>query len=139
MATCIHCGVESASPFIGEGEPYCSDRCYERSVELKTSYRLLDSAYRSTIEVLVTALDARECETNRHSQRVAGYSRFMGERMGLSGEDLDTIERGALLHDIGKSGMPDAILLKPDKLNEDEWRVMRTHPTPFILVEFIGF
>lgn len=88
----------------------------------------MEAAYGGTIEALIAALDARECETHRHSERVARYTRFLTEKMGVKEEELENVYRGALLHDIGKIGVPDAVLLKPASLTEEEWRVMRKHP-----------
>ncbi len=80
------------------------------------------------LEALVAALDAREQETNHHSQRVSLYASYLASTMGLDGENLLVVQRGALLHDIGKIGVPDAILLKPSKLDDREWDVIRKHP-----------
>jgi putative nucleotidyltransferase with HDIG domain len=74
------------------------------------------------------ALDAREHETSDHSQRVVKYTEHIAERLGLRGPELEEIGRGALLHDIGKIGVPDAVLLKPAKLTPEEWKEMRRHP-----------
>lgn len=128
MPVCQHCGIVVERPFIKDDEVFCCERCYLRSTSLKEAYRRLDAAYRGTMEVLVAALDARECETHRHSERVAQYTRFLAEKMGVKGEDLEEIYRGALLHDIGKIGVPDAVLLKPTSLTEEEWKVMKKHP-----------
>jgi HD-GYP domain-containing protein (c-di-GMP phosphodiesterase class II) len=70
----------------------------------------------------------RRYETFQHSKRVAAYSRLFGGRCGLPPAELDHLELGALLHDIGKIGIPRNVLLKPDSLNEEEWRVMKAHP-----------
>lgn len=128
MALCKHCGILTDQPFVKEEEVFCCERCYLRSVTLAEAYRRLEGAYRGTMEVLVAALDARECETHCHSERVARYTRFLAEKMGEKGGDLEDIYRGALLHDIGKIGVPDAVLLKPAPLTEEEWRIMRKHP-----------
>lgn len=128
MLVCQHCGISVETPFVGDNELFCCERCYLRSVSLKEVYRRLEDAYRGTMEVLVAALDARECETHRHSERVARHTRFLAEKMGLKREELEDMYRGALLHDIGKIGVPDAILLKPASLTEEEWKVMKKHP-----------
>ena len=78
---------------------------------------------------LLSTLDLRGHETRAHCKRVAGYARLIAEQMGLQGQIIGTIERGALLHDIGKIGIPDALLLKNGPLTPEEWEVMRTHPT----------
>jgi putative nucleotidyltransferase with HDIG domain len=76
----------------------------------------------------VTALDAREHETQAHSQRVREYTLTLAQQLGLKHDDLIQTGRGALLHDVGKIGVRDSILLKPGKLSEDEWVEMRKHP-----------
>lgn len=128
MSICQHCGVASERPFIREDEAFCCERCYLRWVSLKEAYRRADAASRGTIQVLVAALDARECETQRHSERVAQYTRSLAEMMDVKGDTLEELCRGALLHDIGKIGVPDAILLKSTALTEEEWTVMKKHP-----------
>lgn len=128
MAECRHCGILIEKPFTKDDEIFCCERCYLRSVSIRDIIRRLEAAYRGTMEVLVAALDARECETHRHSERVAQYTRFLAEKIGMKGGDLEDIFRGALLHDIGKIGVPDAILLKPASLTEEEWKVMKKHP-----------
>ncbi|HDD55628.1 MAG TPA: HD domain-containing protein, partial [Chloroflexi bacterium] len=88
----------------------------------------LQIAYDATIEGLVRALEYRDMETEGHSQRVTDLTLKLAKSMGITGEELDHIRRGALLHDIGKIGVPDSILHKPGKLDEDEWAIMREHP-----------
>lgn len=79
-------------------------------------------------EGMIRALDYRDTETQWHSWRVAKFTRRIAEEVGLSGEALVTIEQGALLHDIGKIGVRDSILLKPGPLSPEEWVEMRKHP-----------
>lgn len=93
----------------------------------RTTQALADS-HKATIFSLVRALDAREHATEQHSLRVAAVSTEIGKRLGLGHADLDALNSGALLHDVGKIGVPDAILLKPGPLTDDEWRIMRQHP-----------
>ena len=85
-------------------------------------------AYEETLEGWARALDLRDDETARHSLRVTRTTVELGRRMGLEPGELVSLRRGALLHDIGKIGVPDAILHKPGPLNEEEWAVMRDHP-----------
>ncbi len=80
------------------------------------------------LEGMISALDYRDTETQWHSRRVSLYSRRIGEEIGLKGAVLDVVEQGALLHDIGKIGVRDSILLKPGPLTPDEWTEMRLHP-----------
>jgi len=85
-------------------------------------------AYDSTIEGWSDALDYKDKETEGHSQRVAEMTLRIAREMGMSEEDIVHVRRGALLHDIGKMGIPDSILLKPESLTEEEWKIMRLHP-----------
>ncbi len=93
------------------------------SFMLDTLYR----NYRATLRGLARTLEARDIETRGHSDRVVAYSMTLGKRMGLTSNDLIALEQGALLHDIGKVGVPDAVLLKPGALTTDEWIKMRAH------------
>ncbi|HTS83281.1 MAG TPA: HD domain-containing phosphohydrolase [Myxococcaceae bacterium] len=100
----------------------------DRTGELRTALRDIQNTYQTTLLALVRALDAREHETSDHSQRVVKYTEAIAERLGLRGPELEEIGRGALLHDIGKIGVSDAVLLKPAKLTPEEWKEMRKHP-----------
>lgn len=88
----------------------------------------LSVSYDRTLSALVAALDKRDKETEGHSKRVVAYTLALAKAMGLPEEQLQEIARGALLHDIGKIGVPDGILHKPGKLTEEEWLVIRKHP-----------
>jgi PAS domain S-box-containing protein len=88
----------------------------------------LTMAYDATIEGWSRALDLRDRETEGHTQRVTELTVSLARVMGLPEQAIPHIRRGALLHDIGKMGVPDEILRKPGPLTEDEWRVMRRHP-----------
>jgi putative nucleotidyltransferase with HDIG domain len=96
--------------------------------EIESAYEELETTYDLTLAVLTSALDARDRETEGHSVRVSRLAKRVGEEMNLEAHQLKALERGALLHDIGKIGISDAILHKPDKLDEAEWKVMRLHP-----------
>jgi putative nucleotidyltransferase with HDIG domain len=85
-------------------------------------------SYDQTLEALVTALEVRERETKMHTRRVVLYSMALAQKMGLSEDQLLELRRGALMHDIGKIGVPDAILNKPGPLSEEEWTQMQRHP-----------
>jgi len=95
--------------------------------DLQRSNSELMLAYEATLEGWSAALDLRDHETEGHTQRVTEMTMELAEAMGIKPEELVNIRRGALLHDIGKMGVPDNILLKPDKLNEEEWQHMRMH------------
>lgn len=100
----------------------------ERTVELDKALQEVEASYRMALKALVQALETRDFETHGHSERVVTYSLRLGHELGLGTEDLRDLELGALLHDIGKIGVPDAILRKPAKLNEEEWVKMKLHP-----------
>jgi putative nucleotidyltransferase with HDIG domain len=95
---------------------------------LQRSNSELSLAYDATIEGWSKALDMRDKETEGHSQRVTAVTLHLARLMNCPDEALVHIRRGALLHDIGKMGIPDSILLKPGALNDEEWRLMRKHP-----------
>lgn len=88
----------------------------------------LDNNFSATLNALAVLLDKRDAGTKGHSLRVVRYASVLAERLGLSGKELEDIRLGSLLHDIGKIGIPDAILFKPGKLSNEEWVVMKTHP-----------
>jgi putative nucleotidyltransferase with HDIG domain len=96
--------------------------------DLQHSSDNLSLAYDATIEGWSRALDLRDKETEGHTERVAAMAVELAHTLGLTPEELVHVRRGALLHDIGKMGVPDGILLKPGPLTEDEWKVMRAHP-----------
>jgi len=97
--------------------------------QLQESNRDLLSAYEATIEGWSAALDLRDRETEGHTRRVTEMTVRLAEIMGMSPQDVAQVRRGALLHDIGKMGVPDRILLKRDGLTEEEWLLMRKHPS----------
>ena len=96
--------------------------------ELQRTNTDLTLAYDSTIEGWAQALDYRDRETEGHSRRVTDMTLRMAQRLALPPAQLVHLRRGALLHDIGKMGIPDQILLKPGRLSPQEWEVMRRHP-----------
>ncbi|MCX6068861.1 MAG: response regulator [Chloroflexi bacterium] len=100
----------------------------EQRNQLEQAHRDLLSSYTKTIEGWVHALDLRDKETEGHSQRVTQMTVEFARSLGVSQEKLEDIRIGALLHDVGKLGVPDAILLKPGKLTPEEWEVMHKHP-----------
>ncbi|MEI7770875.1 MAG: GAF domain-containing protein [Chloroflexales bacterium] len=95
---------------------------------LQRSNLELFRAYDDAIEGWSRAMDLRDKETEGHTQRVTGMTERLARAAGLSEAEIVHIRRGALLHDIGKMGVPDSILLKPDKLTDEEWVIMRKHP-----------
>jgi putative two-component system response regulator len=95
---------------------------------LLQAHRELQATYDATIEGWVAALDLRDKETEGHSQRVTRMAVKVAAALGMEPRDIQEIRRGALLHDVGKLGVPDEILLKPGPLSEAEWTIMRRHP-----------
>jgi len=96
--------------------------------DLGQAQRNLEQAYDATLEGWSRALDLRDEETQGHSLRVTELTVRLAQVLGVPEEEIRQIRRGALLHDIGKMGVPDAILLKPGPLTPDEWQIMRQHP-----------
>ena len=96
--------------------------------ELQARATEAQSGFNATLVSLSKAIDLRDSDTEGHCRRVVEYSVMMGRFLRFSDEDLLRLCHGALLHDIGKIGVPDAILHKPGPLTEEEWTVMRTHP-----------
>lgn len=97
--------------------------------ELKENHERLKQAYNETISAWSRAMDIRDKETEGHSQRVANIATALGRKMGLDEETITDLRHGALLHDVGKIGIPDQILHKPNKLTDEEWEIIRQHPT----------
>ncbi len=98
------------------------------NIALKQANQDLSQAYESTIAGWVMALDLRDHETEGHTQRVTEMTVRLARKLGCTDEEIIHIRRGAQLHDIGKMGIPDEILLKPGPLTEEEWVIMRRHP-----------
>jgi putative nucleotidyltransferase with HDIG domain len=111
-------------------------RAYGRTAEqmgaqgraLEAALSESESAYDATLRALSMALDVRDRETEGHAQRVARYMDLMARELRSAKVDVRTLRRGALLHDIGKIGIPDEILRKAGELDGSEWRVMKRHP-----------
>jgi len=99
----------------------------ERTAQLRSALGRVEQTYDETLEALAAALDLRDSETAGHSRRVTRYCLEMARDIGCSEHLLKDIERGAYLHDIGKIGVPDAVLRKPGKLTSEEWEVMKAH------------
>lgn len=99
-----------------------------RHGKLKQAHSELQNSYEETLKGWVRALDARDSETELHSKRVMLLTTAIARQVGITDDDLENIRRGALLHDIGKIGVPDHILLKTGTLTDNEWVIMRTHP-----------
>jgi len=100
----------------------------QERAKLREANAQLLNAYEATIEGLSHALDLRDRETEGHSRRVTELTVQLAKAMGISEGEITHYRRGALLHDMGKIGVPDSILHKPDTLTEEEWVIMRKHP-----------
>jgi putative nucleotidyltransferase with HDIG domain len=109
-------------------ENHLEELVEQRTAELDRALNSLEEAYRSTLKALTAALETRDSETHGHSERVVSYSLRLGREYGLDRSHMKALEFGSLLHDIGKIGVPDAILRKPAKLTDEEWKQMREHP-----------
>lgn len=99
----------------------------ERTKQLKSALLHTERSYEDTLEALGAAIDLRDSQTAGHSKRVAAYSSEIAKELSATEQELRTIVRGAWLHDIGKLATPDAILLKPGALNQEEWGIMKRH------------
>jgi response regulator RpfG family c-di-GMP phosphodiesterase len=99
----------------------------QRTQQLQAAMQSIELTYDETLEALAAALDLRDNETAGHARRVTLYSLEIAKRLNLSSDQLKQLERGAYLHDIGKIGIPDSILLKPGKLTPEETAIMQTH------------
>jgi putative nucleotidyltransferase with HDIG domain len=95
---------------------------------LRAATTRLEESYEATLQGWVRALDIRDRETEHHTQRVTTLTVRLAERVGIPPEQLEHVRRGALLHDVGKIGIPDAILRKTGPLSDDEWIILRRHP-----------
>lgn len=100
----------------------------EQTEVIRTVMGEISLAYEHTLVALIRALDAREKEVGSHSERVMDYTTLLAEAAGVDEKGRQILAKGALLHDIGKIGVSDNILLKPGGLNEEEWAMMRRHP-----------
>lgn len=108
--------------------------------EVLNTYNEMRATYDATLVALSTALDSRDTETVGHSQRVVSYVSAIAGQLGLIDDELPGLLNGALLHDVGKIGVPDAILRKQGPLTMDEWAIMRRHPEDgYRMLRHIGF
>lgn len=126
---CHRCGAAVPAPPYALRDGKCSfEACLLKDKELHAAEDESEAAYRALAAALAAALDARERETGLHSKRVACHTLVLAKRFSGDPAHLRQIYWGALLHDIGKIGNSDEILLKPGPLDEHERAVMRTHP-----------
>ncbi len=107
---------------------HLEDMVREKSAALSEALTQVKQSYDFTLEALAAMLDAREHTTGQHSQRARKLTLLLARELGLPPEQLDDIGRGALLHDIGKTGIPDEILLNPERLTPEQRQIMERHP-----------
>ena len=105
-----------------------AEHIVRQSDALRSALEENERTYDATLAALSSALDVRDTETEGHARRVLRYMELIAEGLGVPAEQHATLRRGALLHDIGKIGVPDHILRKPGPLTENEWYTMKTHP-----------
>ena len=108
--------------------PLLQQEAAERTERAAIRFAERSRVRRLTLRTLLSALGARESETSKHSRRVARYGAQLADHLGLDAGERARIVQGALLHDLGKIGIPDGVLLKPGPLTEAEWAVMHSHP-----------
>jgi putative nucleotidyltransferase with HDIG domain len=115
--------------------PSILEKCHGQSRQGRLMYELrranagLEATYDSTLAGWARALELRDHETEDHARRVTELTMLMAQAYGIDEAELAHVRRGALLHDIGKMGVPDSVLRKPGPLSAEEWAVMRRHPT----------
>lgn len=140
----IHCKACQTEIYDGlhikDDGPYCCDKCYFRDRFLGGVLEKMEGVYLATIEAFVKAIDTREHEVGDHSYRVTQFAMILSRKIGIKGRDLVDIYCGSLLHDIGKIGIPDSILLKQGKLTEEETSIMAQHPEAgYRIINHIGY
>ncbi len=117
-----------------------SETIVEQNASLEEAHRAVIERSTAALEALSATVDARDTYTAGHSRRVAASASVIARELGLSGPELDVVEQAALLHDIGKIGVPDAVLLKEGPLTATEWVVMRSHPEEGArIIERLGY
>ncbi len=117
-----------------------SETIVEQNASLEEAHRAVIERSTAALEALSATVDARDTYTAGHSRRVAASAAVIARELGLSGHELDVVEQAALLHDIGKIGVPDAVLLKEGPLTAAEWVVMRSHPEEGArIIERLGY
>lgn len=122
------CPLEKGAGFTGSGKQYCCEGCYLGDKKYHYLKAELDNAYLAFAEALAKAVDIREHETGLHSKRVACHTMVLAKHFTDEKEKLRQIYWGSLLHDIGKIGISDKILLKKGSLTKKEWAEMESHP-----------
>jgi putative nucleotidyltransferase with HDIG domain len=119
----------SAQTFSHDDEVTLSTLANQTAVIVENArlYEDLENTFVQTVVTLANAIDMRDTYTSSHSQQIAEWAAYTAYLLGRTDQEIQAIYWGGLLHDIGKIGIPDAILRKPDKLNEAEWEIIRRH------------
>jgi HD-GYP domain-containing protein (c-di-GMP phosphodiesterase class II) len=120
----------SSQPYSQDEQLIFSTLANQTAVAIENArlYDELSGSFVQSVTALANAIDIRDTYTNRHSQQIASWAGKTARQLGCTTQEINDIFLGGLLHDIGKIGIPDTILQKPSKLNEEEWTVVRTHP-----------
>ena len=120
----------SSQPYTRDEQLIFSTLANQTAVAIENArlYDELRESFVQSVTALANAIDIRDTYTNTHSQQIANWAAQTARQLGCTSEEINDIYLGGLLHDIGKIGIPDNILQKPSKLNEDEWIVVHTHP-----------
>ncbi len=121
----------SSEPYTRDEQLLFSTLANQTAVAIENArlYEELRGSFVQTVIALANAIDVRDTYTNLHSQQIANWAAKTARQLGCTPEEINEIYLGGLLHDIGKIGIPDAILQKPSKLNEAEWEIVHTHPS----------
>lgn len=130
MEACPNCGmpVENNRYVRRADGSYRCEHCYFKDTYLEGIVDNIETSHLVTLEAFMSAIDAREHEVGSHSLRVTQFAMIIGHAFGTANRDLVDLYCGAMLHDIGKIGVPDAVLLKKGPLTDDEQTIMRNHP-----------
>jgi HD-GYP domain-containing protein (c-di-GMP phosphodiesterase class II) len=120
----------SSQPYTQDEQLIFSTLANQTAVAIENArlYDELRGSFFQSVIALANAIDIRDTYTNTHSQQIANWAAKTARQLGCTSEEINEIYLGGLLHDIGKIGIPDAIMQKPTKLNEEEWKIVHTHP-----------
>lgn len=128
MKTMLEKLVHERTKELTELQRSLEKQVVQRTRELNREKNKVQTLSKEITNALVNTIDAKDKYTNGHSRRVAKYSAMLAEKLGKSKEEVDSITYAGLLHDIGKIGVPDTIINKKDKLDDEEWKIVKEHP-----------
>lgn len=121
-------GLQESNQSLQKQNTVLAKRIEDSTRNLTRLYEDLRTTYMRTIKVLAQAIEARDHYTHSHSENVAKYATVIASEMGLSAKEIETIRQACELHDLGKIGIEDSILMKPEALTKEEWVEIRKHP-----------